>query len=622
MAQDPAPEREWGCGRPGSLSGVRRWLVLGLALVCLGCPPSGKSGAGGNKGGTASGGPAAAKAELKGLLAPALGGWMGRMARRPKEFSRLTAGSPGWNALWSGELSEAVSGFEESLEDEPDQLAHRVGAARAALELGTFHASVAAATADLTTQYVRERDRRRAKIGPITPLETLYAGVAALLTTTPDPASAKARLEALSASTAPDAKPLIPAARAWLGLAEHLGGQAEAAEAAWQQAVGAKASDPNAELLVAYLRARAGLPLPAELPSGDGSPYARSLRWSTLVRKGERAEALRTTASLDLRAPHHSVRLKAPVAAEGGGEPGAAEERAKLDFYGPFAMQEQARLHLARAAALLVDTPGPGGCGAYWRGRALQALGDTKGALAAYGAVKGGGCEPTAPVAPGTGAPPAPKALGSDDPVSCLVLTPFASIDEMAADARLRAASLQGQDPPAVAAGTSWVTRLDNLLARARRGAKIDLPSELGFVPEDLRVLEAALETHFEGKVPEKGVTALLRGRFFEHHVHGLASRKARIATASGETRLAIKTYDALHDNTKPDELSTLNRPGYLLETALARWRNNDPQGTAVLLNVLWKRYPGVWPASEFVRRIRAVHALENIGSNVPISGQ
>ena len=597
---------------------VQRWLALAAALSLWGCPPAKQPHPGDS---SPPERPAEAAGAVSGLVDPALGGWMGRMARRPAEFTRLTASSDGWNALWSAELEEAVRGFEESLEDEPGSLAHKVGAARAALELGSFYQAVFTSTVELTAQYVAERDRRRAKIGPITPVEMLYGGMAALLHAPPDPTAAKRHLSALCSSVAPEARPFLPAARAWLGLAEHLAGDTAAAQAAWTQATAA--TEPNSALLLAYVRARAGTPPPAELPGGDGSPYARGLRWSLLVRSGKRAEALRSLASLALRSPDHSLQILSPEeagAAAGGATGDPTTEKTRLDFFGPYVLDELARLHLARAADLLAKTPGPGGCAAYWRGRALEALGDRAGAQGGYALVTGGGCEPKA--APGAAAGATPQPLGSEDPVACLVLTPFGTVDELARSARIRAAALGGKGLLTVAGGDPWVVRLDALRARAVATGKLDLDEALRFIPEDPRVLEAALEAHFEGKVPEQGLTALLRGRFFEHYVHGLALGKARIATAVGETRLAIKTYDALHDNTKPDELSTLNRPGYLLETALARWRNNDPQGTAVLLNVLWKRYPGVWPASEFVRRIRAVHALENIRSNAPISGQ
>lgn len=616
-------------------------LVLGLSSLALGCRcnPGAPADPGSGAGKATAATPEVAAVEAAGLVEPALAGWLGRMAKNPRDFSDLTGSSDGWNALWEGELLQAIEAFAGSLAAaSPEQaFPHQVGLARAHIELGSFYQGLHRATLELTGQYLAERETRREKIGPILPVEVLYGAQVRLLRD--GPAASAMAAEALGKLAAdPAAGAFGTMARAWQGYAVALAGDAAGAEAHWAAAVTAGAADPNVALLCSYLRQRAGLPVVGEQPlSGDGSPYGRRLRVAALLRSGDPTQALRELASLSYKESDHTVRLNespgegaVPPSAPGTGSAAAAaaseaatlaEEKTSLDFFSLTLFEELARSHFQAAAKTLAEVVGPGGCGAFWRGRALEALGDRDGALAAYALVQPSP-PPAAAAAPAPGsAAVAEPAAATPDPIACLAIDVHGSVAELAYTAEVRRAVLQGQ-APAGAEPKAWVSRLARLLALAQLDPRAPgLRDQLSFLPEDPRTLETLLEAAFEKAFDEQGVNAVFRGRFFEHHVHDLYLVRAQIATLIGEPRLAVKTLDALHDNTQQDAFSTLNRAGYLLDAAMARWRARDPQGAGVLLNVLWKRLPEVWPTSEFVRRIRAFQALDNIKSEAPIKG-
>ncbi len=605
-------------------------LAMAGLLVAQGC--GGKDAGGGKKGGdvgsrgkgaaVAEG--AAPKAGLDGLLEPLLGGWLGRMGKEPKEFGKLTSSCDGWNLLWSGELDRAAEAFERCVSGagKPKYaVASRLGGARAYLELAGFHRDLFRRTAELIIQYEEERDRRRDKIGPKTPVEVVYQSMARLLLgrDVPEASAALAGLDGKAGR-------YEALAKAWLGFARALSGDRSGAEAAWSAVP--SAGPGCGALLVAYLKART-TGYTGELPEGDGSPYCNKLRWAALVRTGKLDQAAAMLRGLDPKQPDH-----VHVLAQDGASVDKSGGETKLAFWGPYLYEELARFDLLKAEGMLQGMEGCR-CAAYWEGRVMEALGETSRAeaawrrfLAAAGEAKAAGTKPESPAAkpthPGAGAVggeapgDGPRAAGAEpeaDWTWCVVLTRFADLHELELDAKIRLGDRVD------ASKAPWWAKL-SLAARAASKGDRGALEVIGRLPEDPRLLETSLEEGFKPKVTDPGFTALLRGRFFESHVHGLYEQAAEVASALGETRRAVKLLDSIHDNTKADRLSELNRPGYMLAAAVARWHNKDPQGAAVLLNVLWKRYPEVWAVSEFVRRIRAVYALENMGENAPISGQ
>lgn len=656
---------------------VGGWTLLCCCLLLVSCSgnsrPTGKgAGTSSASSGTAAATGGAQLEDFAGALAPALQGWMGRLGRSPSDFTNLTRSSEGWNYLWEAELVKAIETFAASQAEAPpgQDLPHRIGLGRSLLELGEFHQRLYEATLEFLQQYLNERQQRRDKIGPITPAEQLYAAQARLLREG-GPAADDVATALRELAAAPAAGVFGTMARAWLGLALSLKGDVAGAEQAWKEALAAEKTDPNAALLVAYTQARAGRWPGGVLPDADGTSYGRRLRVAALVRTGGLEQALREIDSLRFRKPDHSIRLTeagSAVATQENGEETAGtgsaapvapdavgsldEEKTNLDFFAPYVLEELARARFLRAAKVLEGAGEPGGCAAYWRARALEAAGETAAAAALYLQVQSGPLSRTAgpaaappaatapssdsaaaPAAPAPGsasapgssdaaAKPASPTLAPDDPIACLALGVHGTLQELAKDAGLRAALLQGK-PLDGLGDASWANRLTRAVGKAAAApGAADALAGTSFLPEDPRTLESALEAAFEKEVPENGLNALFRGRFFERYVHDLYVAQARVAALVGERRLTVKILEALHDNTQQDEITTLNRPGFLLDSTLARWKANDPQGAAVLLNVLWRRFPETWPTSEYVRRIRAFQALDNIKSGTVSRGQ
>ena len=455
--------RSGGDPRSGRARGPR--MIAALLLACcaaqVSCPAD-RGGKGGSSSGTAAPGKRGAEAtqDFRGLLAPALRGWMGRMGRNPRAFSRLTGSSEGWNLLWGGEIGRAIEAFEDSLSlAAPDEaIHHRIGLARALIELGEYHHALFDSTVELIEQYIDERNRRRDKIGKITSVERLYQYMTALLGRAARSKAAARASELGALAGHPDARAYASMGRAWQGLALSVAGKDPDAQKAWADAAAAAGHDPNIALLVAYLKARQGLwKGGAALPEGDGSVFGRRLRLAALIRTGQHEQARGELRSMDFRRPDHSLRLgikgaqkealPGPVGPAGSEEAAAAlREKTSLDFYAPYLLQELARLDFVTAAAVLEGHPGPKGCAAYWRGRALEALGDVEAARSELGKVgasisAGSAAASAAGAASGSAAIVSGKAgatMSPDDPIACLALGSYGSVADLARDARMR----------------------------------------------------------------------------------------------------------------------------------------------------------------------------------------
>ena len=521
-------------------------------------------------------------------------GWIGRIAKDPAAFKQLAGTSSGWAEYFKGEVRRSAGSFARSLEelsgpeDEAKRPVLRVGLGRAQYEVGALLADNGRLNLRFLREYFDGRAKRRPKDLVAKPSERLYHGVALLLSGETD--RALPHLDAVVAA-GDAAGPYGAQAQAWKGFADKAAGKDP--KKLWKEAAQA---GPEAADLVTYLQARTGTP--PEAATAGGSPLRDRLRVGVEVYRGQHEAAETAAQGIAPKAPDQTDTIKALT---GEAEAGEAE----LRYFSPVFLDDLGRSYLMRAKATL---DGLGGCGDYWLGRVLEALGEGEQAAVAYERLGKG---------PTSAAPAGPT------PFSCVAFSPFQELADLAFDGGLRAAALRGKRAAPEATDERLIRRAWRLAAGLtasadRSGAKEAL-APLGDVPDDAQPIHAAVEEALEGHGSEGGVALVRKLRLIDGYANAVLRAKAVVAAKVGEHPLALALLESSHDNQHQDAVSSVNRPGYLLETGVVNWEVKRRRRAILHLDVLSGAYPELWQNIEFMKRVDAIEAVGD--RSAPVMG-
>jgi len=522
-------------------------------------------------------GPSAFAAEVTHVKA----GWIGAMAKDKGTFDRLGKTSTGWAKYYKGEIRGAASSFFQAVgkteKDPAAQAIVKIGLGRALYEIGDLLGRSGRLHLRFLREYFGGRALRRAKDDKPETSERLYHGIALLLSNETD--AAATHLDAVIATG-----PGVYGAqgKAWKGyLTQRAGGDATAL---WAEA--AKAA-PEVADLVTYLKARTGT-LPEEALEG-GTPMRDRLKAGVEVYRGNLEDAEDAAAEADPKAPDQTDKLRALAAEDAAGE-------ADLRYFSPTLLDDLARANLLQAKATL---EGVGGCAGYWLGRTLEALGDKTGATAAYAQLA---------------AKPGGKAAAGPDPLACVAFSPFMEADDLTFDAGLRAAALEGKKRPLEATDDRLIRRAWRLRAALPPDADRTLTEAalgpLKDIPDDALPLQGEIEEALEAHGTPGGVALVRKLRLDAWYANAVLRAKAAVASGIGEFPVALALLEASHDNQHSDALSSVNRPGYLLDTGIVNWEIKRRRRALEHVRWLSGRFPELWQNNEFMRRVDAIEAV------------
>lgn len=511
-------------------------------------------------------------------------GWIGTIHKTPKTFQDLAKTSAGWAKFFKGELKSSVESFRDSMEeidnDDPARASLRIGMGRALLEIGALLRSNGDLHIDLLNEYFDTRSVRRPAGAAVKPSERLFHGIAAILSGAT--AAGLSHLDAVIAR-GEEAKPWLGQALAWKGFAD------KDRKESWRLA---KDQGPDAADWVLYLKCRAGLQ--GETPAG-GSTIRDRLKVATLACRGKADEALKVAEGIAAKTPDQTDTIPALSGDEGAGQ-------AELKYFSPVLLGELGRAWLLQADKALEQMVG---CPAYWRGRIKQALGDDKAAAAAYRAIGDQGAELD---------------------FACTLFSEYQDRTDLRFDGERRADALDPQSAGAASPGAAkpddkrLIRRAWRMAATTKADSGAKVLEALADIPEDDDDLSTPLEQALSEYGTKDGRSLAVKVRGLQLYANGVLRAKARVAATVGEYPLALKLLQATHDNQKTDRISPVNRPGYLLDLALALWNVKQRRPAVVYMQELSGRFPELWQNVEFMNRVDAIFAVG--GGDAPVQGQ